>query len=95
MAAQRLCTRAWASGAHRADVDGDYADVANGYLELYLAAGELSWLEEAQLLARHARERFGDPKRGGFFIDDHGLVARRKGVRRPPSIEFPEGRAHP
>ena len=64
-----------------AKIDGyleDYANVANGYLELYFATGELRWLEEARLLARHARERFGDPKRGGFFVDDHGLVARRK-----------------
>ena len=64
-----------------AKIDGyleDYADVANGYLELYFATGELRWLEEARLLARHARERFGDSERGGFFVDDHGLVARRK-----------------
>jgi uncharacterized protein len=64
-----------------AKIDGyleDYADVANGYLELYFATGELRWLEKARLLVRLARERFGDPKRGGFFVDDHGLVARRK-----------------
>jgi uncharacterized protein YyaL (SSP411 family) len=64
-----------------AKIDGyleDYADVANGYLELYFATGELRWLEEAQLLARHARDTFRDPERGGFFVDDHGLVARRK-----------------
>ena len=67
--------------AGESKIDGyleDYADVANGYLELYFATGELRWLEEARLLAGHARERFGDPERGGFFVDDHGLVARRK-----------------
>ena len=65
----------------QAKIDGyleDYADVANGYLEHYFATGELRWLEEARLLAGHARDRFGDEERGGFFVDDHGLVARRK-----------------
>jgi uncharacterized protein len=74
-----LLSRSYRSG--EAKINGyleDYADVANGYVELYFASGELRWLEEAQLLARHARDRFGDPERGGFFVDNHGLVARRK-----------------
>ena len=59
----------------------DYANVANGLLELSFATGELRWLEEARRLADVARELFGDPVRGGFFFDSAEgatLVARRK-----------------
>jgi uncharacterized protein len=55
----------------------DYAHVANGYLELHWATGDLRWLEEAYLLASHA-EAFADPERGGWFVGHAGLVARRK-----------------
>jgi uncharacterized protein len=61
-------------------IDGyleDYADVANGLVELYWATGELRWLAEAYVLAGHA-ETFADPERGGYFVDNHGLVVRRK-----------------
>ena len=63
-----------------AKIDGyleDYADVAHGLLELHWATGDLRWLEEARRVAAGA-ERFRDEERGGFFVDDHGLVARRK-----------------
>jgi uncharacterized protein YyaL (SSP411 family) len=66
--------------AGEAKIDGyleDYADVANGLIELYWATAEMSYLDEAYLLAGRA-ERFADPDRGGYFVDDHGLVARRK-----------------
>jgi uncharacterized protein YyaL (SSP411 family) len=59
----------------------DYADVANGLVELSWATGELRWLEEARRLAGVMVERFADPERGGFFVDapeGNGLVARRK-----------------
>jgi uncharacterized protein len=59
----------------------DYANVANGLLELHWATGELRWLEEAIRLARLAVELFGDPENGGFYVDaadGDGLVARRK-----------------
>jgi len=59
----------------------DYADVAHGLLELYWTTGELRWYEEADRLARLAVELFGDPERGGFYVDapeGDGLVARRK-----------------
>jgi uncharacterized protein len=59
----------------------DYADVANGLLELHAATGELRWLEEANRLARLAIELFHDPKHGGFFqtpVDGEELVVRRK-----------------
>ena len=55
----------------------DYADVAHGLLELHWATGELRWLEQARSVAA-AAERFRDTERGGYFVDDHGLVARRK-----------------
>jgi uncharacterized protein len=55
----------------------DYAHVANGYIELHWATGDLRWLEEAHSLAKHA-EAFADADRGGWFVGDHDLVARRK-----------------
>ena len=59
----------------------DYADVANGLMELHVASGELRWLEEARRLALLAVELFGDDAHGGFFLSpSHGerLVARKK-----------------
>ena len=55
----------------------DYADVADGLIELHWATADLRWLEEARLLADHA-DAFADEERGGYFVDRHGLVARRK-----------------
>ena len=59
----------------------DYADVANGLLELHAATGELRWLEEANRLARLAIELFCDEQNGGFFqtpADGEELVVRKK-----------------
>ena len=59
----------------------DYADVANGLLELHAATGELRYLEEANRLARLAIELFHDSQQGGFFqtpVDGEELVVRRK-----------------
>ncbi len=59
----------------------DYADVANGLLELHAATGELRWLEEAHRLALLAVELFGDEENGGFFqtpLDGEELVVRKK-----------------
>ncbi|HEY3069547.1 MAG TPA: thioredoxin domain-containing protein [Gaiellaceae bacterium] len=55
----------------------DYANVTHGLIELHWATGDLRWLEEACTVAGRA-ERFRDDERGGYFVDDHGLVARRK-----------------
>jgi hypothetical protein len=55
----------------------DYANVAHGLIELHWATGDLRWLEEARTVAGRA-ERFRDEERGGYFVDDHGLIARRK-----------------
>jgi uncharacterized protein YyaL (SSP411 family) len=71
----------------------DYADVANGLLELHVATGELRWLEEANRLARLAVELFADEQRGGFFLspaDGEELVARKKDLEDHPT---PSGNA--
>ena len=66
----------------------DYADVANGLLELHAASGELRWLEEANRLARLAVDLFHDRENGGFFqTPSHGelLVVRGKELDDQPS----------
>jgi hypothetical protein len=66
----------------------DYADVANGLLELHAATGELRWLEEAHRLALLAVELFSDEVHGGFFhtaVDAEALVARKKIYDDSPS----------
>jgi uncharacterized protein YyaL (SSP411 family) len=66
----------------------DYADVANGLLELHVATGELLWLEEANRLARLAVELFADEERGGFYLSPAGgeeLVARKKDLDDHPT----------
>ncbi|HWE80044.1 MAG TPA: thioredoxin domain-containing protein [Gaiellaceae bacterium] len=59
----------------------DYADVANGLLELHAASGDLRYLEEANRLVRLAVGLFYDEEHGGFFqtpADGEQLVVRRK-----------------
>jgi uncharacterized protein YyaL (SSP411 family) len=59
----------------------DYANVANGLVELAWATGDPHWLGEARRLAGLLVELFADPDRGGFYVDapeGDGLVARRK-----------------
>jgi uncharacterized protein YyaL (SSP411 family) len=59
----------------------DYANVANGLVELAWATGETRWLEEARRLAGLLVELFADESNGGFYVDSadgDGLVARRK-----------------
>jgi uncharacterized protein YyaL (SSP411 family) len=66
----------------------DYADVANGLLELHVATGELRWLAEASRLARLAVELFADEERGGFYLsaaDAEQLVARKKDLEDQPT----------
>ena len=66
----------------------DYANVANGLLELYVATGELRLLEEANRLARLALDLFEDPKNGGFYftpVDGEVLVARKKDLDDHPT----------
>jgi hypothetical protein len=79
--------RTWRDG--RSGAPGflpDYADVANGLLELHTATGELRWLEEANRLAGVAVELFADDERGGFFLSaGEALVARRKDLEDQPT----------
>jgi uncharacterized protein YyaL (SSP411 family) len=66
----------------------DYANVANGLLELHWATGELRWLEESRRLADLAVEHFADRDNGGFYVDapsGNGLVARRKELDDHPT----------
>jgi uncharacterized protein YyaL (SSP411 family) len=66
----------------------DYADVANGLLELHVATGEPRWLEQANRLARLAVELFADDERGGFYLspaDGEELVARKKDLDDHPT----------
>jgi uncharacterized protein YyaL (SSP411 family) len=65
----------------------DYANVANGLMELHVATGELRWLAEARRLAALAVELFADDENGGFFLspaDGDGLVARTKDLDDNP-----------
>jgi hypothetical protein len=73
-----------ASGAGFLD---DYANVANGLLELHAATGELRWLLEARRLALLAVELFVDDEGGGFFLspaDGDERVARTKDLQDTP-----------
>ena len=66
----------------------DYADVANGLLELHVATGELRWLEEARRLTLLASELFADEQNGGFFLtpaDGEALVVRKKELDDSPT----------
>ncbi len=85
--------RSWRDGV--AKIDGyleDYANVANGLLELYTATGDPRRLDEARRLALLAVELFEDPLHGGFFVvpEDTSLVARRKELDDNPT---PSGNA--
>jgi uncharacterized protein YyaL (SSP411 family) len=79
--------RTWRDG--RAGAAGflpDYADVANGLLELHVTTGDIRWLEEANRLARLAVELFADEERGGFYLSaGEELVARRKDLEDQPT----------
>jgi len=73
-----LLYRTYRGGAAKIDAYlEDYADVAHGLVELHWATGDLRWLQEARRIAA-AADRFWDGERGGYFVDDHGLVAHRK-----------------
>ena len=66
----------------------DYADVANGLLELHAADGDPRWLAEARRLALLAADLFADEERGGFWLtpsDGEALVARTKSFDDHPT----------
>ena len=65
----------------------DYANVANGLIELHVASGEARWLLEAERLARLAAELFGDAEHGGFYLssaDGDERVPRTKDLQDTP-----------
>jgi uncharacterized protein YyaL (SSP411 family) len=66
----------------------DYANVANGLIELHVATGETRWLLEADRLARLAVELFGDKELGGFYLsgaDSDARVPRVKDLQDTPT----------
>jgi uncharacterized protein YyaL (SSP411 family) len=65
----------------------DYANVANGLLELHVATGAARYLLEANRLARLAVDLFGDEEHGGFFLaaaDRDARVPRTKELQDTP-----------
>ncbi len=65
----------------------DYANVANGLVELHAATGEVRWLLEANRLARLAVELFEDEEHGGFYLaaaDGDERVPRTKDLQDTP-----------
>ena len=59
----------------------DYANVADGLVELYQLTFDLRWLEAARGLVETMIDLFWDPRHGGFFQTSHdheGLIARPK-----------------
>jgi uncharacterized protein YyaL (SSP411 family) len=71
----------------------DYANVANGLLELHVATGDARWLHESHRLALLAVDLFGDDRHGGFFLapaDGDARVPRTKDLQDTP---IPSGNA--
>jgi uncharacterized protein len=65
----------------------DHAFLLEALLTLYESTFEVRWFTAAQALAEETIERFGDPKRGGFYStasDHEELIARRKEVGDHP-----------
>ncbi len=86
--------RSFAGGApHHAACLDDHAFLAQGYLDLHEASGDVRWLDRAGELAGEILGRFRDRGRGGFFFtaDDHEpLIAR---LRDPFDDALPSGNA--
>ena len=74
--------RTWKDG--RAKLNGyieDYANVADGLIELYQVSGEVEYLTEARRLAELMITEFWDEENGGFFFtsnDHEELLVRNK-----------------
>jgi uncharacterized protein YyaL (SSP411 family) len=74
--------RTWKAG--RAKLDAyieDYANVADGLLELYQAGGGTDYLREARRLADIMIDEFWDKENGGFYFTSHdheSLIVRNK-----------------
>ncbi len=74
--------RTWKAGA--AKLNGyieDYANLADGLIELYQVSGEIHYLAEAKRLAEAMVTEFWDEEHGGFFFTAHDheeLIVRNK-----------------
>ena len=74
--------RTWKDG--RAKLNGyieDYANVADGLIELYQASGEVKYIVEARRLADLMITEFWDDENGGFYFtsnDHEELIVRNK-----------------
>ncbi|HTK25248.1 MAG TPA: thioredoxin domain-containing protein [Pyrinomonadaceae bacterium] len=74
--------RTWKNGT--AKLNGyleDYANLADGLIELYQASGEIRYLTEAKRLANLMIDEFWDEENGGFFFtasDHEELIVRNK-----------------
>jgi uncharacterized protein YyaL (SSP411 family) len=65
----------------------DHAFLLEALVALYEATFEERWWTEARTIADQMIERFGDPRRGGFFTtssDHEELIARRKDIGDHP-----------
>jgi len=66
----------------------DYANVANGLLDLHVYDGDLRWLREGRRLGLLALELFADDERGGFFLAPRSrdvLIVRTKDLDDNPT----------
>ncbi|HEY2865966.1 MAG TPA: thioredoxin domain-containing protein, partial [Pyrinomonadaceae bacterium] len=74
--------RTWKNGSAKLDAYvEDYANLADGLLELFQVSGDMHYLGEARGLADSMIENFWDKESGGFYFtaDDHEqLIVRNK-----------------
>jgi hypothetical protein len=74
--------RSWKQGRARLNAYlEDYAQVIEGFIALYQAAGEVKWLERALELMQSQIEKFWDLEKGDFYFtssDHEALLIRQK-----------------
>ena len=74
--------RTWKNGAAKLDAYlEDYANLADGLLELYQVGGEIKYLIAAKSLADTMIDKFWDKENGGFYFtgnDHEQLIVRSK-----------------
>ncbi len=79
--APRLFRSYIAGHAKQAGFLEDYAFLAQGYLDVFEATGDLKWLTRAIALQAALQELFADPKAGGYFSSSgshEALLTREK-----------------
>jgi uncharacterized protein YyaL (SSP411 family) len=74
--------RTWKNGQAKLDAYiEDYANLADGLIDLYQVAGDIRFLDEARDLADTMIDKFWDKDDGGFFFTSHDheeLIVRNK-----------------